>query len=184
MIKIKVPKNIIEYCIKQINEYNFGKRGYADGTKEQQLVGIIGQSVIMSYFDAGFIDGSKGFDDGKDLIYNNLIIDIKTMGRTTDVRDYYVNNFLAIQLKYNTDVYIFCSLNKKNYELTICGWITKTKFKEKALFYKKDTIRTRSDGTTFKTFHDLYELNNSDLNDVESIEDLKSKLDKLSLINY
>jgi hypothetical protein len=33
------------------------------------------------------------------------------MGRTTDVRDYYVNNFLGIQLKYNTDVYIFCSFN-------------------------------------------------------------------------
>lgn len=108
MFNIKVKKDIIDHCTNQINNFNFGRRGYADGTKAQQLTGIIGQSVLMELFDIGLIDGSLGFDYGVDIIYNGKIIDVKTMGRTTNVRNYYVNNFLAIQLKYNTDIYIFC----------------------------------------------------------------------------
>ncbi len=125
----------------------------------------------MDLLGFGYIDGSTGFDNGADIIYNNIIIDIKTMGRTTEVRDYYVNNFLAIQFKYNTDIYIFCSFNKINYNLTICGWISKNDFTKKAKLFKKGTKRFRSDGSSFNTFHDLYEINNSDLNNINNIED-------------
>ena len=176
MFTIRVDDKILSHCKLQVSIYNFGQRGYADGNKEQQLTGIIGQSVIMSLFGQNLIDGSTGFDHGTDILFNNLIIDVKTMGRTTDVRDYYVNNFMAIQFKYNTDVYIFCSYNKTNNILTICGWITKKSFKERASFYKKGTVRKRSDGSTFKTFHDLYEIKNTDLNDVMSHSDLIEQL--------
>ena len=44
--------------------------------------------------------------------------------------------------------------------LTICGWIPKKNFKELAKFYKKGTMRVRDDGTSFKSFADLWELEN------------------------
>ena len=109
MIKVKVRQEIIEHCTDQIKKYNFGKRFSANGNKEQQLTGIIGQSVVSELLGFGLVDGSSGFDDGSDVNMYNLSIDIKTMGRTTDVRLTYTNNFLKLQDYFNTDVYIFCS---------------------------------------------------------------------------
>lgn len=176
MIELIVNNNIIEHCNKQIEVFNFGKRGVADGTKEQQLTGIIGQSVLMELFDAGLIDGSKGFDGGKDILYNGIKIDVKTMGRTTDMRSYYVHNFIGLQKDYDTDIYIFCSYNKTSNKLTICGWISKDDLIKKATLYPKGTIRTRSNGTTFEIFTDLYELANTTLNNVDTIEELKQQI--------
>jgi hypothetical protein len=53
--------------------------------------------------------------------------------------------------------------------LTICGWIDKNDFIEKASFYNKGTVRTRSDNTSFQTKADLYELQNKELNDFSLI---------------
>jgi hypothetical protein len=178
MFKVKVKEDIIKYCEQQLKKYNFGQRGYADGTPEQQLVGIIGQTVVLDLFNLPWIDGSKGFDGGVDLVLNDVSIDVKTMGRTTDVRPYYVNNFIGLQKKYVVDAYIFASFNKKTNELTIVGWLPKTLLEEKADFFSKGSYRTRSNGTKFRTFTDLYEIKNSDLFDVLSIDDLKKEITK------
>ncbi len=135
MFKITVKESIIQHCKDQIAHYNFGQRCVANGTPEQQLTGIIGQCVIMDLFGLDLIDGSSGFDDGVDILFKGKRIDVKTMGRTTDVRPDYVNNFMALQVSFNTDLYIFCSFNKKNDELTVCGWLPKSEFNEKAQFF-------------------------------------------------
>lgn len=181
MFKIKASNVILNHCEEQIKKFNFGQRGYADGTLSQQLTGIIGQSVIADLFDLPLIDGSTGFDYGEDLQYNNFVIDVKTMGRTTDVRPYYVNNFVGLQKKYSTDIYIFASLNKNTNELTVVGWTTKVDLLKKSKFFPKGSFRYRSDGTKFKTFTDLYEIENKDLMQVTSIEDLKKQLDDLTI---
>ena len=97
MFKIQVRKELIDHCSLQVEQYNFGQRGYADGTKDQQLTGVIGQSQIAELFGEPWVTGEGGFDDGQDLLYKGLVIDVKTMGRTTDVRPYYVNNFVGLQ---------------------------------------------------------------------------------------
>ena len=176
MFKIKVIDAIIEHCMNQVELYNFGKRNQANGNKEQQLTGIIGQSAVMNLFGLDLVDGKSGFDNGVDILFAGLRIDVKTMGRTTDVRMNYTNNFLKLQDYFNTEVYVFCSYNKTNSELTICGWIDKDSFISKRKFFEKGTIRTRSNGTTFKTFADLYEIDNLDLNDVINEHDLQSQL--------
>ena len=178
MIKVIIKDNIIEHCKTQIQKFNFGNRGVADGTKAQQLTGIIGESVVANLFGLPLIDGSGGFDYGEDLKYNNLVIDVKTMGRTTDVRPYYVNNFIGLQKKYKTDIYIFTSINQKTNELTVCGWIDKKLLFDKASFFPKGTFRFRSDKSKFKTFTDLYEISNKDLFQISSIDDLKKQLNK------
>ena len=176
MFKLEVKKEIIEHCKRQLELYNFGQRGYADGTPEQQLVGIIGQTVVLDLFDLPWVDGGEGFDGGVDLVYNDITIDIKTMGRTTDVRPYYVNNFIGLQKNYNVDAYIFASFNKRTNELTIVGWLPKKLLEKRAAFFPRGSYRTRSDGSKFRTFTDLYEIKNSDLFNVTSIEDLKRQI--------
>ena len=180
MIIIPVTENILVHCKKQVEKFNFGKRKYANGSKNQQLTGIIGQSVVTNLFNKGLVDGNEGFDNGVDLVFNNKKIDIKTMGRTTSVKKSYTNNFLKAQDYFDTEIYIFCSYHKLKNEVTICGWITKKEFVKKRRFYPKGSIRERFDGTTFTTFSDLYEIDNHQLNEINSIAELKKELSSLN----
>lgn len=177
MFTVAVKPTLIEHCKTVLAKHNFGKRYTANGTKEQQLTGIIGQSVVMDFFNDGYVDGSSGFDDGVDLVYNGKTIDVKTMGRTTRVKLGYTNNFLKLQDYFKTDIYIFCSYHKIKHVLTVCGWISKADFVKKRKYFPKGSARTRFDKTTFTTFADLYEIDNADLNNVNSITDLKKQLE-------
>ena len=62
--------------------------------------------------------------------------------------------------------------DKKTEVLTICGYIDKESFFEKADFFAEGTKRTRTDGTSFKTKADLYEIVQNKLNSAGSIEDI------------
>ena len=75
MFDIIVKNSIIEHCEKQIDNYNFGQRYTANGNKEQQLTGIIGQCVVMELFQLNHINGNDGFDNGIDIVYTNNYIE-------------------------------------------------------------------------------------------------------------
>ena len=179
MFKLKIKSSIKAYSKDLLTKYNFGKRGNADGSLEEQLTGLIGQNTILDALNFPLITGKEGFDGGFDLILFGKKVDIKTMGRTTDVRDYYVNNFIGLQKNYKTDLYIFCSLNKLKEELTICGWITKKDLLNKADFYKKGEQRVRSDGSSFKTKADLYEIKNSKLINCNSFLQMQDQIRRI-----
>jgi len=176
MFKFKIDQNIKQQAKQLVSKYNFGKRSQANGTKEQQFVGIIGEIMIRDLFNAGQIDGSSGFDGGFDIKYNNKHIDVKTMGRTTDPKPEFVNNFIGLQLNHRADYFIFNSLNKKTNELTVCGWITKNDLLKLSKYYPKGSKRKRFDGTEFKTFADLYEIENRYLQKTNSPYELLKQL--------
>lgn len=178
MFTVKPEPQLIAHCQELVKSVNFGNRYTANGSEEQQLTGIIGQSVVMQLFGLLPMDGVGGFDNGVDLVINSKKVDVKTMGRTTDVKRNYTNNFLKLQDYFETDLYIFCSYHKVKQEVTVCGWISKADFITKRKLFPKGTIRTRYDGTSFTTFADLYEIDNMDLNDVNSSEELKTQLHK------
>ncbi len=179
MFTIKVDSILLEHCQKMVKTHSFGNRYTANGNEEQQLTGIIGQSVIMEAFGLGYVDGKNGFDNGVDLMVNSKKVDVKTMGRTTDVKRNYTNNFLKLQDYFETDIYLFCSFHKIKKEVTVCGWIDKPGFVEKRKLYPKGTTRTRNDGTIFTTFADLYEIDIIHLNDVNSFDDLNRQWEKI-----
>lgn len=183
MIKLKINEKIRSYCIQLLRNHNFGNRGVADGTPEQQLIGLIGQCEVLIAFDLPLIKGSTGFDGGKDFEYYGRIVDVKTMGRTTEVKPYYVNNFIGLQKDYQTDIYIFCSLNTRTDILTICGWLDKGSFFRRATFHPKGSVRTRSDGSFFITFADLYEVKNQDLYDADTIKELKDNIENFIVLD-
>ena len=180
MFTIKVNDTLFEHCQQLVKTHNFGNRHTANGNKEQQLTGIIGQSVIMDAFGFGYVDGTGGFDNGVDLLINSKKVDVKTMGRTTDVKRNYTNNFLKLQDYFETELYIFCSYHKMKKELTVCGWIDKADFITKRKLFPKGTIRTRTDGSTFSTFADLYEIDNFLLNALVSLDDIKQQLNAVT----
>jgi hypothetical protein len=90
MFKVKVKEGIKEYCKDQIARYNFGMRSQANGTPEQQYTGILGQCTILDLLGKDLINGEDGCDDGEDLNFEGLSVDVKTMGRTKDVRPPFV----------------------------------------------------------------------------------------------
>lgn len=110
-----------------------------------------------------------GFDGGYDLYYKGYKIDVKTMGRTVAVKSNFVNNFVSLQVNFDCDAYIFCSLNKTNNNLTICGWVTKEQLLDRAKYYEKGTIRVRSDNTQFVLQESTYEIENYKLNKIEEL---------------
>ena len=172
MLNLKLNKEVFKHSLKFGQENNIGVRGHADGSVEEQLIGILGQNIICDTLGLPLMTTS-GFDGGVDININNTDIDIKTMGRKVYPKPYYVNNLIASQLKYNVDAYLFCSYHKKDYVLTVCGWTAKDMFKQKAKFYEEGEIRNRSNGTSFKSKADLYEIENKDLLPINNIKDLK-----------
>ena len=163
-----VPKDIRLTVWDFVSKNNIGQRSKANGNKEQQYVGLLGEVMIKKHLGLDY-SLSYGFDGGFDLNYKGLNIDVKTMGRMVNPRPYYVNNFIAYQNKFNCDAYIFCSLNKTDYNLTICGWVTKPQLQERSIIYEEGTIRTRSDGSTFKLKAPTYEIENNKLNQMSKL---------------
>lgn len=164
MIDIPIKHSIKLRTWREINKYNFGQRGYADGNKEEQYTGILGQNVVCDYYNKPMANGKDGFDGGVDIRIEGKRIDVKTMGRKGPVRLGYTNNFLAAQDGYDTDIYLFCSINKTNSILTMCGWVTQEQFKNRRVFHKEGSIRVRRDGTAIKVKSNLYEIDNDMLN--------------------
>ncbi len=75
MFKIQVKEDLLCYCRELVEKYNFGQRGVADGNKEEQYTGILGQCVVAQFFGQELISGEGGFDGGVDLVYSGLRID-------------------------------------------------------------------------------------------------------------
>ena len=168
----KVTSDQWAYASRLIAFYNFGQRGKGDGNEMEQLTGMIGQTVMADMLEVERPNGEDGFDDGVDFIINDKLVDVKTMTRTTDVRDYYVHNFIGYQKDFVVDYYVFLSYNKNKRELTICGYIDKDTFFEKAQYYRKGAKRYRSNGSYFYSKTPLYEIKQTDLFQVNDIGEL------------
>jgi hypothetical protein len=161
---VVVPPTIVEISEHFVENNNLGMRkDNSNGTKEQQLVGVIGQNMMAMALNQPFMQPSTTHDGGVDFVINGKKIDIKTMGRTVTPTLKYVNNLIASQTKFDVDGYVFASLNTTNSKLTICGWLPKVSFLFFAKFYEKGTIRERTNNTSFELKADTYEIENEDL---------------------
>lgn len=173
MLKISVNKQQVEYTESLLKNKNVGKRGdgsrkYNNGNKDEQFTGILGEVVICDYFNQPRprLDNADG-DHGVDMIINSLKIDIKTMTRSCDMKDFFVHNLQGEQVGeyYKNDIYLFTSYNKVKEEITICGWVTKEEFFKLANHYPYGEVR-KNNSKKFKVRNKkgLYEIKNSVLN--------------------
>ena len=161
---VVVPQSVIDISEHFVENNNLGRRpDNSNGTKEQQMVGVIGQNMMAMALNEPFMQPSTFHDGGVDFVITGKKIDIKTMGRTVTPTLKYVNNLIASQAKFDVDAYVFSSLNTSNSKLTICGWLPKVSFLFFAKFYEKSTIRERTNSTSFELKADTYEIENDDL---------------------
>ena len=168
MIKKQISKGLKQTCWDWLQKNNMGTRSVFNGTKEQQLVGLIGEIMVKEHFDSAH-NWTPGFDDGFDFERYGKRVDVKTMTRKTDVNpEQYVNNIFARQLNFNCDVYVFASLNTKKNELTICGWIYKIEILKYFEMIPKGTTRKFGEMGTFDTSVDAYEIPMNKLNDIKT----------------
>lgn len=172
MFDVKVTDEQIAYAEELIKNYNFGQRGYGDGTPKEQRTGMIGQVVLADLLGQPRPTGEEGFDGGYDFVIDEKRGDLKTMSRTTSMRDYFVHNFIGYQLKYDTQQFIVASLNTTNNILTICGTVTKQQILEKAVYTPMGGYRTRSDGTKFRVKAPLYEIQQKDICDADRLQEI------------
>lgn len=167
---LKVPNDIKLDVWNFVQHNNIGHRYKANGNKTEQYVGLLGEVIIKKHLGIDYKLQSN-FDGGFDFIYKGKRIDVKTMGRKVYPKPYYVNNFIAYQKHFNCDAYIFCSLNKINYDLTVCGWVTKEQLLKRADIFEEGTVRERTDGSTFKLKAPTYEIKNTQLNNINTLWD-------------
>ena len=173
MFNLKLTDEVRDYANRQVSIKNFGVRSAGfNGNRIQQYTGIVGECMLHKAIGKDL----PTYDSGsliEDIIINNKKVDIKTMARTVDMRDFYVHNFVGYQKDRDNDVLLFISINKTTGNVQICGWLDKKKFLEQASFFDKGSVRTRTDGSTFVTRAPLYEIENKNLNQINTIEDIK-----------
>jgi hypothetical protein len=163
LINIKLNKDIIDYSRKLVRNNNFGQRGKFDGTKSQQFLGIVAENTVREYYGFKLIEPTNHWDGGFDIDWNGHKTDIKTVIRTVEPKPNYVCNFYELQKHYVSTAFIFTSINTKDKILTICGWIEKYLFFQKAQKFETGSKRFRSNGTQFESTTNHYEIKILDL---------------------
>ena len=173
MFEVDLTDEIRNYAWRQVSIKNFAQRSIGfNGNKIEQYTGIIGECIIYKILNEGlpnYVDGSLI----EDILINNKKVDIKSMGRKSDIRDFYAHNVCAYQKDRPNDVYLFNSVNKSTGKVQICGWLSKEEFFKKAILKQKGDGRPRSDGTTMMLRSPNYEVQNKQLNQINSVEDIK-----------
>ena len=164
MINLNLNDDIIEYSHELVKKCNFGNRGYSDGTKEEQLTGVVAENAVRKYLGLELMKLKNGYDGGFDVIYKGYKTDIKSMNRKDFIKPYYVHNVLDCQIKKNVncEAFIFTNLIRKKRILQICGFIKKNDFIKLATLYLKGTQRFKGKGSFFID-SDNWELKQEDL---------------------
>ncbi len=138
------------------------------------------RDFCIDFLKEGSMANRGKFDGGVDLELGGKKFDVKCVIRTVDPKPHFANNLTAYQMKYDIDGYIFASYNRATGFFTICGWIPKQEFKEKAEYFPVGSQRTRDDGTLLKLNESAnYELPNRGLRKLQHhnkmIETFKKK---------
>ena len=171
MIGYNIPISLKQKTWDWLQDHSMGHRFAANGNKEQQFVGLLGENLFKTIIGL-YPTFEDGFDGGYDIGLNGKKIDVKTMGRTVDPQPHYVNNFISYQEHFDCNMYAFCSINKKQNTFWVCGMIDKDTMLQNASYYKEGEIRYRDNGTSFQMKAPTYEIENHKLHQVENIQSI------------
>lgn len=174
MFDVRVKAEQLLYVEELLKTANFGRRGEFDGNHEQQLTGILAQTVVADLLELPRpVDEGKS-DNGIDFIINGLTVDLKTMGRNVPMKESFVHNLYGSQIEFDTKIFLFSSLNKRTEVLTICGWLTKEDFQEKAIHFPQGTKRYRDNGTYITVIGSAgnYEIQQTLLNPLNNVNEI------------
>ena len=76
MTKYKINEEQKQRIWKWLQNNTVANRGKFDGTKENQLLGLIGEFEVHNYLLGYYPKFKKGFDGGIDIVYKGKTIDV------------------------------------------------------------------------------------------------------------
>lgn len=176
MITIPIDEQTIIDATIYVDKSKIGKRRSFNGNRTNQVVGMTGEFIIADLLGFERPKRKDGFDGGWDIQIGQKLIDIKTVGRTSNARLDYDSNVIEAQMHFKATHFLFCSLNKTKRLFTIVGFISKEDFKAKSKFYKKGDEFTRVNGDKMILNASGYFIKNEELIQVDSIAELKDLL--------
>ena len=92
----KINPDIVDSCVDYLKTHNMANRGRFDGSKQNQLIGLIGELDTHYLLKDEYQDlkiKTNDFDGGVDIVHNKDTYDVKTMARTVYTKIDFVNNF-------------------------------------------------------------------------------------------
>ena len=177
VVRVAIPEELYQQAKQWSRENNMGHRKFGNGNKSQQFSGVLGEIAVHRYLFGEWPrmeDRGDCFDGGIDLEYGGFKLDVKTKTRQGYVDDHFDNSVYAFQFKYPNDSYIFCSYNKFQKVVEICGWTTKDYIRDKGTFVKAGTVHTLDNGSLLTMKFDNHTLPNSELLDIILLKQLYS----------
>lgn len=175
MIRLQATEGQIAYTRNILRNKDIGQRSHGNGNREQQFIGILAEVMFADMVNRER-PKAEGYDGGYDIELFGKKIDIKTMGRnTSDIKPFYAHNLMACQIDNGADGYIFCSMNKQDYELTICGVKSKAGIISDAEFFLKGQTRKHRTGEIVLK-ESMFEIRQYQLDEVKNKSELANKI--------
>lgn len=171
MIQVPITDAERQYAWEQINKKSIANRGTFDGNREHQYTGFLGEVVLANIFALPQPTTERGFDNGVDFTLYGVKFDLKTVGRNYDPKPQWANNLVVSQMKYDTEAYMFASINKFNRTIWFTGMISK-KDAERYPINKKGEVRVRDDGKEIVLQADHREIPNCFLHPLDRWDDV------------
>lgn len=163
--KMRIPKETLDYCRRELEKGTLGMRGRFDGDYAQQLAGIVGECIIADMLGGLRPRVTNRPSPEYDFYHKGKKIEVKTMKRICDPLPEYACDVVESQLKLSTaDIFIFCSVNTKELTISFCGWLEKDTFIQRAERRKRGELINRSDGTRMTAKVDFLEIPINKLN--------------------
>lgn len=183
MIICQVPGLIIRQSYDLCQKQNLGKRGDgSDGTKMHQLAGVICQNAILFAYGQPLMQAQDMHDGGQDIMLANQIVDIKSTRIDKPVREFHTQSVPEAQLRFNTQIYLFCAIDLTTMYLTVTGWLDKESFLDKATLHKKGEVSTMPNGVGYVNRMTTYNVKVADLrSDFDDWDDLAMQIETYSI---
>ena len=161
---VPVPQKVLDDSNLLHSQANIGKRGdIIDGTPDNQLVGMIGENMILHYLLNTSMKKLEGTDEGYDLSICNKRFDVKTMGRNSVPTIEQSQPIFEHQINAPVDAYIFLNYIKPTTKMAVCGWLPKHLFMERSTYYPAGYVKRLANGKEIPFKSGNYEVPNSSL---------------------
>lgn len=178
ILNIKIDDEQKKYAEDQVNKTDFGSGLERAGTKRNQFVGILGETIICDLLEKVRPDGSNGYDLGIDFYSKNgTSFDVKTMRRTTMMRWDFDHNYYEAQFNHVAEYLIFNSYCTTTNLMQVCGYLNSKDLYNKCKKLKKGERVFRTDGKPFVAKDDLLMVPQENLEHFTILDNFKYKIE-------
>ena len=175
-MKVKVTDTIKEHANLITQNKNFGnRRAGFNGTRDQQMTGIIGELIIYKVLDLPF--PTYETYTPTDIEINGSKIDVKTRRSASSfMRPGWVHNLTKFQIDHLVPYVLFNNYNAAESTMEIDGWLSKQTIIENMdkWLKRQGGSSMRDDGTILRMKTNNIEIPTEAVIKINSVEDIRN----------